>query len=176
MSEKAAECRVFDVRRNICVDAETEESEHTFYVIESSDWCNIIPITKNGEVVLIEQFRQGVEQVTLEIPGGMIDEGETPQEAAVRELLEETGFAPTGEVISLGKAFPNPAIHNNTVHFFAALDCEEKQAQSFDATEECIVKLVPLSEINNLIETEQITHSLVLAGFLRYQLHQNKNK
>lgn len=173
LSEKMADCRVFEVRRDICVDAETEDHEATFYCIESADWCNIIPLTANNEVVLIEQFRHGIQKTTLEIPGGMIDEGEDAKTGAARELLEETGYAPQ-EIVSLGTAHPNPAIQNNTVHFFLAKGCEKTQEPNFDTTEHAVTKLVPLSEIKNLIESEQITHSLVLNSFLRFFLRENE--
>lgn len=166
LSEKMADCRVFDVYRDICVDAETEESEATFYRLECADWCNIVPITTDNQIILIEQFRQGTQQIALEIPGGIVDDGETPEAAAARELLEETGFAP-GEMIYLGKSNPNPAIQNNFVHHFLARDCEFIKEPEFDSHEHIVVRPTPLAEIRNLIETEKITHSLVLAGLYR---------
>lgn len=175
LSEKVADCRVFTVTRDVCV-VEEEEREATFYCIESADWCNILPVTKNGEVVLIEQFRHGIQQISLEIPGGIVDEGENPQAAAVRELLEETGYAPGGEVVSLGTAHPNPAIQNNTVYMFLALDCEKIQEPHFDATEHTITKLVPLADLSNLVQSGQITHSLVLTNFLRFFIRQSGGK
>jgi ADP-ribose pyrophosphatase len=172
LSEKMADCRVFEVRRDVCV-AE-EEREATFYCIDSPDWCNIIPITANNEVVLIEQFRHGVQKVTLEIPGGIIDEDEDPQTAAARELMEETGYA-AGEIVSLGTAHPNPAIQNNTVHLFLGRNCEKQSEPSFDSNEHTVTRLVPLAEIRNLIESGEITHSLVLNSFLRLFLLEAKS-
>lgn len=172
LSEKLADCRVFEVRRDICVD-EYDEHEATFYCLEAPDWCNIVPVTANNEIVLIEQFRHGIQSVSLEIPGGIVDEDESPEESAARELLEETGYAPR-EIISLGFAHPNPAIQNNRVHFFLALDCEKIQEPTFDATEHVVAKLYPVDELPNLIESEQITHTLVLASLQRFFLRKNK--
>ncbi|HYP51600.1 MAG TPA: NUDIX hydrolase [Pyrinomonadaceae bacterium] len=159
----------------MCVseDADFENAEHTFYVLQCPAWCNIIPITKNNEVVLIEQFRQGIEAVSLEIPGGIVDEGETPEQAATRDLLEETGYG-AGEVVYLGKSNPNPAIQNNFVYHFAAFGCVKKQEPQFDSSEHCVERVVSLSEINDLISNEEITHSLVLAGFQRFNIYQIK--
>lgn len=171
LSEKMADCRVFDVYRDVCVDS-NEEREATFYRLQCNDWCNIIPVTANNEVVLIEQARHGISKVTLEIPGGIVDEGESPQDSAVRELLEETGYAPR-EVVSLGFAHPNPAIQSNRVHFFLALDCEKKQEPSFDAHENVAARLVPVAELQSLVENGEITHSLVVASLFRFFLHQN---
>lgn len=174
LSEKMADCRVFDVYRDICVDAATEESEATFYRLNCPDWCNIVPITKDNQIVLIEQFRQGIQAIALEIPGGIVDEGEDAQTAAVRELLEETGYR-AGRVIALGRSNPNPAIQNNFVHHFLALDCEFEKEPEFDSHEHVVTRLTPLDQVQNLVESEKITHSLVLAGLYRAQNELSKN-
>lgn len=173
-SEEIANCRVFTVRRDLCVrENGFETDEHTFYVLECPAWCNVIPITDADEVVLIEQFRQGTETVSLEIPGGIVDEGETPERAAERELLEETGYA-AREIVFLGKSNPNPAIQDNWVYHYAAFGCEKKQEPQFDSSEYCVERVVRLAEIDDLISNEEITHSLVLACFQRFNIYQNK--
>lgn len=169
-SEIIADCRVFQVRRDVSVSPH-KGSEHDFFVLESSDWINIIPLTPNNEVVMIEQYRHGSEEVTLEIPGGMVDAGESPQDAATREMLEETGYAAMREVISLGKVRPNPAIHNNWIHTFLARDVSLRQQPVFDSTEHTVVRLVPLADIPRLIVNGAINHALVVVGFHWLALH-----
>lgn len=163
-SEIIVDCRVFQVRRDVSVSPH-KGSEHDFFVLESSDWINIIPLTAKDEVVMIEQYRHGSEEVTLEIPGGMVDAGESPAAAAAREMLEETGYAATREVLSLGKVRPNPAIHNNWIHTFLARDVEPRQKPVIESTEHTIVRLVPLAEVPSLIMNGAINHALVVVGF-----------
>lgn len=162
-SNEIADCRVFRVREDVCV-RDSDEKEATFFVIENPNWVNIIATTKDNEVILIEQFRHGTAEIILEIPGGMIDEGEEPEAAAKRELLEETGFSSQNWVL-LGKSDPNPAIQNNTVYHYLARDCAKTADTSFDQHESIATKLISLSSVENLIATGKITHSLVLAAF-----------
>ncbi len=169
-----ADCRVFKVREDISVCEDTD-AEHSFYVIESPEWVNIIPLTANDEVVLIEQYRHGIEDVALEIPGGLVDKGESPEEAAIRELAEETGYMPR-EIVLLGKSRPNPAIQNNWVYHYLALDCELKHEVRFDQHESVSTGLVPLAEIAPLISEGMITHSLVIAAFHWFSLYRQMKK
>lgn len=173
-SRQVADCKVFKVREDISV-CETNGVEHPFYVIESPEWVNVIPLTVNEEVVLIEQYRHGIDEIALEIPGGLVDDGESPQKAAVRELAEETGYVPR-EVVLLGKSRPNPAIQNNWVYHYLALDCELKQAVRFDGNESIATGLVPLAEIAPLISEGMITHSLVVAAFHWFSLYRQMKK
>jgi 8-oxo-dGTP pyrophosphatase MutT (NUDIX family) len=167
-SKEIANCRVFKVREDFCKRS-SNGAEHTFFVIESPNWVNVIALTKDEQVVLIEQFRQGTEETILEIPGGLIDVGEEPIIAAVRELVEETGFA-AREILPLGKSRPNPAIQNNWIYHFLALDCERTNDTTFDEHESINTKLVALAEVEQLIANGEITHSLVLAAFYKFML------
>ncbi|HEU4596706.1 MAG TPA: NUDIX hydrolase [Pyrinomonadaceae bacterium] len=171
-SEQLADCRVFRVRRD---RSENPRGGlvHDFYVIEAPDWINVVPLTSAGEVVLIEQYRHGAEEVSLEIPGGMVDEGESPHEAAGRELLEETGYE-ASEIIYLGKTRPNPAIQDNWIHTFLARGVEFRHEPTFDTTEHTVVRLVPLERIPSLIADGKINHSLVVVGFYWLGLYEKR--
>ena len=162
-SDEVADCRVFKVRKDYC-RRDSDGAEATFFVVENPDWVNIIALTKNEEVVLIEQFRHGTEEIILEIPGGMVDAGESHIITAARELAEETGYAP-GEMILLGKSRPNPAIQNNWMYHYLALGCEKTGDTSFDEHESVVTKLSPTAAIENMIADGTITHSLVVAAF-----------
>jgi len=117
------------------------------YVIETGTWVNVIALTKDREVILERQYRHGVGQVMLEIPAGIMDEDdESPLQAAQRELLEETGYT-SDRFIEVGKAYPNPATHNNLTYSFLALDVEKVDQQSLDETEEIEVSLIPFDEL-----------------------------
>jgi 8-oxo-dGTP pyrophosphatase MutT (NUDIX family) len=113
---------------------------------------------------LIEQYRHGTNEISLEIPGGMVDEYESPAETAARELLEETGYS-ANRLELLGRTRPNPAIQTNWLHSFIGRDCVLSQAPQPDGTEQIQVRLVALDDVPKLIASGAITHSLVIAAF-----------
>ncbi len=166
-SKEIADCRVFRVREDAC-ERDSDGAAHNFFVIEAPDWVNVIALTKEKEIVLIEQYRQGTEEITLEIPGGMIDAGEEPEAAARRELAEETGYE-AREFVLLGKSRPNPAIQTNWMYHYLALDCEKTVETAFDEHESLLTKIASQAEVENLIAGGAITHSLAVTGF--YYLH-----
>jgi ADP-ribose pyrophosphatase len=168
-SRLLADCKVFKVREDT---VKSDDKKIDVYVIENPDWVNIIAVTNKQEVVLIEQFRYGIEKVILEIPGGLIDEGETPEDAAKRELAEETGFS-AEKWILLGESNPNPAIQNNKIYHFLALNASKTSNVNFDENESVITRLVKLEEISGLIRKGHIKHSLVIAAFHFLSLHKN---
>src|SRR5512147_313760 len=93
-------------------------------IFEFRSWANIVALTKNGEVVLVRQYRHGVNQVLLEFPGGVVEDEEDPKTGARRELLEETGYT-ASQWIEIGKIDPNPALQTNTLHCYLALGAEK---------------------------------------------------
>jgi 8-oxo-dGTP pyrophosphatase MutT (NUDIX family) len=153
---------VFKVREDDCV-RDGDGVSSTFFVVENPDWVNVVAVTTDGKIVLIEQFRHGTGSLILEIPGGMVDESEEPEKAAARELLEETGYAP-GRMIAIGKSYPNPAIQNNTIFHFLALDCEKTADVAFDDHESIVTRLAPLRELEDLVHNGSITHALAITA------------
>lgn len=137
--------------------------EHEFVLLHSPDWVNVVPITAEGRAVLIRQWRQGSQELTLEIPGGLVDPGESPAQAGARELREETGYL-AGELSFLGKVNPNPALFSNTCHTFLALDCRLEGLQRLDPTERIEVVTVPVRDLPGLVSRGQIVHSLVISA------------
>jgi ADP-ribose pyrophosphatase len=163
-TEALGDYYVFSLRRDRSRSPHTGQA-HDFYVLEAPDWINVIPLTPEGEVVLIRQYRHGVGEVMLEIPGGMLDEGEDdPRAAAARELREETGYE-AGELELLGVSTPNPAILDNRLYSYLARDVRLVAAPQFDSREYIEVELVPLEQIPGLIRSGRITHALVIAAF-----------
>lgn len=172
-SNKVFGCSVFTVRCDNYFVSKINDS-HNFFIIEPSDWANIIAITNNQEVILVKQYRYGAETFTLEIPGGMLDKGETPEIAARRELLEETGYEAKNLQL-LGMADPNPAIQNNKCYMFLATEIELTSLPNLDTTEEIEIITVPLNKIPSMIQKGEIAHSLVITAFYYYSLLKNNS-
>ena len=142
-------------------------------VLRAPDWVNVIALDSERRVLLVRQWRFGTAEVTLEVPGGMIDPGETPVEAAARELREETGYA-AREWTELGRTEPNPAFLSNTCISFLARGLERLGEPTGDGEEELILETAGLDEIPDLIRSGEIRHALVLSAFhwlgLRHRL------
>jgi 8-oxo-dGTP pyrophosphatase MutT (NUDIX family) len=164
-TERVQRCRVFDVDR-VRFAPPDGRPPREFFVVEAPDWINVVPLTSDGHVVFIRQFRFGVDAVTLEIPGGMCDGTEPPAEAARRELREETGYV-TDDLVDLGWVHPNPAIQNNRCHTFLARDVRLAGPPAPDDDEAFEVVTVPLDAVTGLIADGSITHALVVAAFYR---------
>ena len=162
-TELLQECAVFSVSRTAARSPRTGE-RHAFYRIDSSDWVNVVPLTGDGDVVMVQQYRHGSREVTLEIPGGMVDPGEAPAEAAARELLEETGYR-AAEVSAIGRSNPNPALFGNALHSFVARGCERVAEVKNEGNEETVVDLMSREQVRRVVREGGVDHALVLAAF-----------
>jgi len=147
-----------------------KNKESEFVVLKSPKWVNIIPITKEKNVILIEQYRHGCDEITIEVPGGLVEKTEEPGVAGERECLEETGYSSREKAILLGENIPNPAFLTNTCYSYVWFNCEKISAQKLDLHEDIRVIEAPLKDIKKMIVDGKIRHSLVLTAFLFYFL------
>lgn len=138
---------------------------HEFFIVDAPDWCNVVPLTGDGRVVMVRQRRHGIDEETLELPGGMVDPHDaSPLEAARRELLEETGYR-AGLVEPTGVIAPNPAMQTNRCWSFLARHVEKVAEPRLDGGEDIDVVLVPYAEIPARVARGEIVHSLVVVAF-----------
>ena len=162
-AEEASDHLVFKLQRQHSAHPKTG-AVHPFWVIRSPSWVNVVALTPDDQVVLVKQFRHGAGRVCVEIPGGLIDPGEAPLDAAVRELREETGYE-AERWIQLGVLDPNPAIQDNTCTIFLALDARRSAARDLDETEVIRVSTAALPEVQSMIQQGEIRHTLVISAF-----------
>jgi 8-oxo-dGTP pyrophosphatase MutT (NUDIX family) len=165
-TEEAA-CRVFSVVRKLCRHP-VRGREDDFYVLESSDWVNVVAVTPDGRMVLVEQYRFGSEELSLEVPGGLMDLGENPIETAERELREETGFVGRRSRL-LGSVRPNPAIQSNQCHIVLIEEAERLVDIDWDENEELAVQLTSVAEVYAMAHSGKITHALALNALFLFQ-------
>jgi len=167
-SETLADYRVFSVRRKVCVSPRTGATLD-FFVLDAANWVNVVALTPDGDMILIDQFRHGSETVELEIPGGVIDpEDASPVAAGIRELREETGYE--GENARLiGTVFPNPAIMRNNCYTVLIENCRKTGGVDFDPGEDLATRLIPSGQVAQLASEGKIRHSLVIAGLFFFE-------
>ena len=135
-----------------------------FYVVDTAPWVNVIPITDEGKVVMVRQYRHGPRTFSLECPGGIVHPGEQPVEAARRELLEETGFEAKA-IEPIGEVHTSPAILDHMTHFFLAREVRPIREPRPDAGEDLELVTHSIDEIEGLIRCGEITHSQVICAF-----------
>lgn len=168
-SESVLHSPIFDIRK---VHRRSRDSgnEGDFYRIDTRDWVNVIALTEDNNVILVRQYRHGSDEITLEIPGGIIDDGETPEQAARRELLEEAGYD-CAEATIIGRVRSNPALFDNWTWTVLATGLTAG-ATKFDEHEEIELVGLPIAHVPGLIRSGTITHALVVAAFHWYHLRQ----
>ena len=154
---------VFQVQRVVYEPA----LAHDVFVFACPDWCNVLAETDEGELVLVWQYRFGSDALSLEVPGGVIDPGEAPVDAARRELREETGYeADSFELVSVVQ--PNPALQGNRCFTFLARGARPTGQTAFDELEDLETVLVPGSQIGRLLDEQLVTHALVVVALEVY--------
>lgn len=155
---------VFDVIEQAEVSATGLEGNYV--AMEAPDWTIVIPEI-DGDFLLVRQWRHASEHMSLEFPGGVVDGGEEPIEAARRELLEETGFI-AGELAYLGSCYPNPALFKNQFHVFWARDLVPTGVQKLDDDELLTYERVPKDEVLRSVGKGEFTHALMSTGLALY--------
>jgi len=150
-SEPGPDLTVLNVRYDLIRNPRNQH-EIRAMILDSVDWVNILAVTPEGKIVIVRQYRFGIEKVTAELPGGAVDPGETSEIAAKRELLEETGYT-GGKWRYLGPVEPNPAIFSNVCHQWLAEDVVQTEDITLEAGEDIIVELLSPEDISAEIQT-----------------------
>lgn len=137
------------------------------YVLEYPDWVNIIAITDEGQFVMIRQYRHGFDEVLTELCAGVAEAGETPLEAAKRELLEETGYGggTWEQTMTIGQ---NPSICNNLTYCFTARGVKRLAPQSLDEGEDIEVTLMTEDEVRAMLDRDEMKQALMAAPLWRH--------
>lgn len=168
--ETIADGRIFTVERSTA-ESPIDGKSRPFHRIRSVDWAQLLPITRDNEAVLVRQYRHGSQRITLEMPGGLVDAGEEPATAAVRECLEETGYR-ARSARPLGNVNPNPALFAHRLYSYYATDVEPERAIQNTGSEVTEVVLVPVADLEGLLLAGEIEHALVAGALWRYlRLH-----
>lgn len=163
------ECPAFRVEQARMQAPESlDKREGDYYRLATGDWVNVVALDEEGRMLMIRQYRHGTETLTLELPGGRVDPGEDPAEAARRELLEETGYQ-ASSLKKLGALRPNPALMTNTAHSFLAEGCRKVSETQNDPNEETLPVLIPVPEIPQRIQSGEIDHAIMVAALNLWQ-------
>lgn len=162
-TRKAYESKIFELEFR-----DYEDKEGTVHkdlaVLNSNDAANVIAITPNQKIILVNQFRFGIDDTTIEIPGGLVETGEDPLMAVQRELTEETGYTAQG-FRSLGKVYSNPVFQTNFIHHFIAFDAVQTEEQSLDPAEDIDILTMDISEVLKRLQSGYFMHPHTVTAF-----------
>jgi ADP-ribose pyrophosphatase len=162
-----AQTRVFDLH-STRYRHPVRETERDFVIAHPPDWVNVVALTPDQRIVLVRQFRFGIDGFSLEIPGGVMEKGEDPVMAGLRELREETGYVGAPARL-LGSVHPNPAIQSNRCHFVFVEQATAATEMEWDADEEIEVTALPIDDVLALAHSGGITHGLVLDALFLFE-------
>lgn len=164
-----AHCKVYEVLKERFRHPKGREDD--FFTMKCPDWVLVLPLTANGQIIMVRQFRFGVRHPSWEMPGGVIDaEDADPMIAGPRELTEETGYIGDAPLY-LGWCHPNPALQNNRAHFILVENCHLRAEQNLDPNEELQVKVFPLEEAYAMMARHEITHSMAINALFWLKEH-----
>lgn len=162
-------CRIFDLYETKKISPNGEIG--SFYLLDAPDWITVIPLITDKSGVdcflMVEQYRHGSNEITLEFPAGMVDKGELPAVAAKRELLEETGYSPV-ELYEIGAVSPNPAFMNNIIYTFFAKDLNYIGEQDLDKDEFIHIHIIPCTEVIEKMGTERYSNGVMMMALAYY--------
>ena len=159
-----ADCRIFEVRKQR-LKRRSDGLEGEFFVLDTNDWVNVLALTPDDKIILVRQFRYGSKEQSLEPPGGVVERGEDPVVAGLRELQEETGYVGE-EPTLLGVVRPNAAILSNRCHVILVRNAQKTAELNFDQHEELVTELYPVRELKEMVRRGEITHSIGLNSIM----------
>ncbi|WP_286754189.1 MULTISPECIES: NUDIX hydrolase [Sphingobacterium] len=146
------------LRRDTCELPDGRINDH-YYVLEYPDWVNMIGITEQNELLVIKQYRHGAGIIALEIPAGTTEAGEDPKNAAVREMLEETGYQ-FDQIEEIAALYANPATSGNITYTYLMTGGKKVQEQALDEHEEIDVYRIPLEEAKRMLLDNKFNQAL----------------
>lgn len=162
----------FTIRKDVC---ETKDGKivEPYYVYEFPTWVSALALTEDNKVVMVRQYRHGIQETIIEVPGGCVDDSdENYQQAIARELLEETGYE-FSDYTYLGRVSPNPSTNNNWMHMFLATGGRRVAEQNLDHNEEIEIVLKSIDEVKKLVADNEIKQALhvstIMYGIARFE-------
>ncbi|HSH83003.1 MAG TPA: NUDIX hydrolase [Herpetosiphonaceae bacterium] len=170
-SDEIENYRIFKLRREVA-SSPNGEKRAEFYVLDSPDWVNVIPVTPRGEIVMVGQYRHGSRQISLETPAGLIEPHESVEDAATRELREETGYTAQRYTL-LGSTLANPAFMTNRFTAVLAEDVMLTDPTKWDEHEELEIKLVPVDDVPDMLARGDVVNSFAALALSWFLLHRH---